>query len=225
MARRSRLRRYRRKSFRRARKRNTRRIHRFRSNHWNMARKIFPVKLKQLLTIAGYPIQPVANTGVYGAIRPYLGLFKEAENISNSFDFYRIRGIKLSFYPNDQLVTAIPSSANGAIGNFNYFTDPDGTYTLPTSAAQFYAHYGCQTRMAQAQKPWHVYFKPKLSAPVYSDTVISSYGIKSEKTWLDTNYPDVPYYGFYFYWEPQSIAQIIDVYITAYIEFKGFVGS
>lgn len=152
----------------------------------------------------------------YGALSFKLDNLPAFTEITSLFQAYRINGIKLDFIPiqND---AAAGSSTNG-FPMMHYIIDHDDI-APPTTFNEVFQY--DNVRYRRCDRPWSVFFKPKVLSEAYQLGVTQAYGY-ARRMWLSTTYPAVQHYGFKWYLDSPNIMNnfVIKVCATYYIEAK-----
>lgn len=106
------------------------------------------------------------------------------------FDRYKIVGVKLKvMYQCNSAMSAYP----GALPIMTYAFDCDDN-TSPANKNAVATKLYAKTRVLNANRPFTIFFKPRITKQVYHGGITSGY--TSEKsTWIDCSNPDVAHYG------------------------------
>lgn len=110
------------------------------------------------------------------------------------FDQYRIKGVRITFYPPVNVSFVSTSNAPNPIGEFYTALDYDDG-TVPTGLADINQYQTC--RRTYFNKPHTRYLKPlAVQSGVYqSGGALTGYRSLPSNTWFDCAYPNVIYYG------------------------------
>lgn len=132
------------------------------------------------------------------------------------FDFYRIRGVKLTFIPRQTSET----EWNVDRGRFYWAVDYDDVVGPNTTT--FLQKQGLRVKYA-VTKPWSIFIRPVASMLVYNGALsTSAYAQARRRMWLDMANASVPYYGLKYVWTHVTDAPVtLDVHCKFYVECKG----
>lgn len=155
-----------------------------------------------------------ASLPVYGAFNFKLSDIPTASEFTNLFDAYRIRGVKLTFMPK---VTSNDQNSNN-YGTFTFVPDYDDAVS-PTSNLDLMQHQSCRVKQPSC-RPFTCYMRPRPAIALYQPSAFTAYSQAPLKTWVDCNNVNVEYYGFKYAWVGTSLATVMDVFATWYLEFK-----
>lgn len=201
------------------------------------------VKVKRSLNItlqgdaglAGAPWTP-GGGGTSGAT-PLAGLnlyqladVTNAADFTNTFEFYRIKGVKIRMHLRH--TTNWLTSAPGATSLTQpqlYYAKTTSSYTSdimwgpgPTTFGDANQNANLQTRVLNVEKPVNIFIRPKISARAYDSALSDAYVPMSSNAWVPTANPNANYYGLAFaideFLNPN---QFVDCLVTYYLEFKG----
>lgn len=151
-------------------------------------------------------------------LKDFLPGLKSTENPkAMPFQYYRIRKIKVTFYPHQILSTQQVCWGTTAI-------DLDGTATAKVATAthnpyenRSSAHGWLSTRIH------HRYFTPKPQVDTVSgETEWFQPNNKRNQLWLNVNADNVPHYGLVYAMYNSPITKEFQVHITAYVQFREF---
>lgn len=141
-------------------------------------------------------------------------------DITNLFDYYKIKGVKLKFMylSNFNSTTQVPASALPMI---HYCVDYDDSTSF---ASENQALERGNIHSRRLDKPFTYYIKPKANAELYKTATTTGYAIKGSQ-WIDTNDNTVPHFGFKSYIQSGAGAYVtplgvLKVYATYYLGLR-----
>lgn len=210
--RRSRFSRYRRRPFRRFRGRNFSRIPR-RSVRIPRRRlnQNTPYRFSRVVTSS---IRGTTSGAGSGGIAFVLSDLPTPTDFTALFDFYRIRGVSITFIPR---VTQTTSPIVN-YGNFYWVVDYDDVNT-PT-LADLEQKQGVRVKY-YVGKPWRIFFRPKPLTNIYNGAASSDAHQVAKFGWINAADTGVPHYGLKWAWDGTSDQTTLDLVIRYYVEFKG----
>jgi len=144
--------------------------------------------------------------------------------ITAMFDEYRIKMVRMKFYPrylpNEMLNSGTGTSASVTPRLFIAIDENDASTPSNINEIREYPN----MKVYQTQQPIQFYLKPKISTAVYGSGVFSSYG-QPKNIWLSSASPNVAHYGAKWAIDAQNTAvtgqlQIFDVEATYWIECR-----
>lgn len=209
--RRSRFSRYRRKPYRRFRRRI------FRGSTRRTSR--IPRRLNQNTTyrfsrIAQYQISTNASTGAAtGAFIFSLGELAGLTDFTSLFDFYRIRGVSVTFIPKVTQTTA----ALAVYGNFYWIADYDDA--TPPTLGELEQKQGVRYKYAVG-RAFKTFLRPKALTNIYNGAASTDAHMVGKQGWINAANTGVPHYGLKWAWNGTN-ESTMDVIVRYYVECKG----
>lgn len=177
---------------------------------------------------------PFNNASTSGFARQYLPSFNDLPNVAEYvalFDVYKINAVKISFKPRYTGADANGTSAtNSSIPYMAYYVDPESNYALTglytsTNFNQFCENAKGRVKERRLDKPFSVYWKPKVSVESYT---AGNPGAYAKCPWLSTvNYPTVPMRMLNCFVHTENFVAAtlgnwgVDVFYTIYFQVKG----
>lgn len=160
-------------------------------------------------SIAQSGIAPTANGFAF-----FLSDLNNYTEFSSLFDFYRIRGVKITFIPRQ---TENPN--NQDCGHFYWVADYDDV--IAPSPTAILEKQGVKYRYSVG-KPFSVFIRPVASLLVYNGALsTTAYAQARRRMWIDMANPSVPYYGLKWVWTQAAMGMTMDVVMRYYVECKG----
>lgn len=160
-----------------------------------------------------------------------LSSMTNSSDITNLFDQYRITGLKYTFRPRSNSFdganntdTTLPGITNNPIVNVHVVNDP---YSTVTSSGT-YTSTNLNTFLEQGNvksytglQPFSIFFRPTVF-----DQIDGATAQKKRAPWLLTSQPAVNHYGIHVFMQDPNLsgifAQSFDVFLTYYVQAKGF---
>lgn len=189
------------------------------------------VSVKRTFFLATRTWDAAATSGFYSYDGFSLSNLPSVAEFQTLFDEYKINAVKVTFRPNIDYITEEQSGAAAVTTNnvrksvFHVaidpvYTVPTGTYTS-TVLNTFLEQQG--VRSYNANRPFSVFYKPKVPAIATGGTTASTVG---KPQWYKTADTGIAHNGFYWFWQTQgfnnamTIKPALDVYVTMYMQFK-----
>lgn len=145
-----------------------------------------------------------------------LSAFDQANQFAALFDSYRIEELEYRYVPR----VAVSDGQFGNCGVFHSVIDKDDTTNL-TTIPQALDYTTCKMwSPGQPNSNLVQRYKPAVLPAIWAGGAFSGYSVGSSLIWLDTNNPGIPYYGVKTAWTVTSSILIMDLYITARMQFK-----
>lgn len=152
-----------------------------------------------------------------------LGVLPNYTEFTTLYQKYRIVGVRVRFIPSVTEVIAVTVTGPPVLSNsmtpFYYVVDYNDS-TPPSSVAQMLEYQNVKVTIPSSDKIRSIYFKPRAALAAYSGVTFTSYA-SDKGNWIDTNSPNVQYYGLKGYW-PQSdrVSMGFRVLATIYLQCK-----
>lgn len=172
--------------------------------------------------------QPWLSTSPYYGVNTYrladVGVNSAAalSKLTNMYAQYKVKWVKLQF----KLRSSVDSSTGGTLQavrpRLYWSSTPNGVSTnlYPASIGDIMENGSFQTRILDSERPVTVFVRPKMSQGVYQTGVTSAYA--SSTGWVDSEYPNVEYYGLQLAVDTHADTnQYIDCITTYGLEFRG----
>lgn len=146
-------------------------------------------------------VQPDGSPGVdLGKAYSFqLNQLPEYTEFTKLFDYYRIKCVVLKLIPVSiqTMVNGPTSDTNSSYCPMVYTSVDTNDATTPISETEILQRLDCKTFPMTKFKTFKIY--PKAQNPVYRDSVGNAYGEEKKTKWINSDYPDVDYYGFKVY--------------------------
>lgn len=157
----------------------------------------------------------VATTAGLGrGIYFYLAQLSNYTEFTALFDQYKITGIRVQLLPQQN----VNQTTSGAITTPTIMTCIDyNSVNIPAQSSDVLEFQNSQ--VTTYDQKVDRYFRPKIAVASYSGTFAS---YSSVDTWVDTNSPNVQYYGFRAWIPPVNTTAIAGwrIYVTYYLSFR-----
>ena len=171
-----------------------------------LKRSYYQGQLKSAGTTAQY---------AYGSAAFTLNSLPNYTEFTNLFDQYRINKVTVQAFPRQTMET---DTTNPAVNIFHYAFDHTDV-TAPSAESDV-----CNMTITAASnrfKPFTMTLKPVAATTVYQGITANGYAPAKPSTWIDCKSYAVNHYGLKFAWfNNNSINDIIDFYVTMWVEFR-----
>lgn len=167
------------------------------------------------------PVQNLSLNGTSGSVGAFafrLGNCLESAAYTRMYDQYRIRGVRITFHPNNQTPTG------GTPIFFYYYVDLNDV-NAPVNPDVLYAMQGCKSFNVLSKnlvgRTKSLFLRPKVNFEVYEGPVSTAYAVAGNP-WLMTAEDNIPYFGFK--WAVPSFGSatttIMSYEVKYWIEFR-----
>lgn len=175
-----------------------------------------PVTLRIKRTLVGLAMAGPTTVGV-SAKYPFIFALKDVANLmryDTMYDKFRLRGIKVKFYPPVSDLT----DATKDPGYFYYQCDTDDSANAVFD--DFINRDGIHKRRLVG-KPFSYFFRPKYAAPAYEAGTAFPAIQADGMEWIDTQYTGIQHYSLKTQWISYAALGLNMTYDTTYyLEFK-----
>lgn len=137
----------------------------------------------------------------YGNSAFKLSILPAYTEITALFDQYRITGVKMTFIyaQNSANVTDVNATYGSVLPIIGIVNDYDDNNAL-TGISEYEQYSTYKER--RLDKPFSVFFRPKLATAVYSNAAFSGYAQDTSRLWVDAGSPSAEYYGCKWFIDP-----------------------
>lgn len=157
------------------------------------------------ISVSGTSADTAATVQFGGAMRFMLKSVIESSDLTQLFDRYKIKGVKLKFLYQSNLANSDSTTGTNALPIMSYSFDGDDD-TNPTSYTDLARKQYTKQKILNGNYFFSIYLKPRVTKEVYRTALTTGY--TSEKAcWLDCNNDDIAHFGLKLWinnWNPGS---------------------
>lgn len=166
--------------------------------------------------------------GVPFAMQWALSDLTQATTYTALFRMYRLRGVKLTFFPTTNMSNTINASWR-MLYNFNPVAAiQPNSLQQQEDKQNNRCKWMCTNGNAQMMKK--VFYKPRTLTQVYESAIQTGYTPGRKLQWISTRDPQVPYFGMEGFMDTSGLPSgglavpvVVSVRTTYYLEFRGVV--
>lgn len=183
-------------------------------------------KVYRFRRVANFTRIDSTSSGLTDQFGSYQFKLSDVPNVSefqNLFDMYRIKAIKMVFYPTN---TSVSISGGGTAVNivtprFISVIDEDDA-SAPTTQEELFQYQTC--KITTVNKKHTIYFKPKVAQEIYNGAS-TAYAVPSGTPWLNLASTTIQHYGVKWCMESAGSTAPVGAFsykvnVTYYLEFK-----